>query len=118
LDFGDFALALAPRPFLMTTAIQDFFPIAGARATYKQNQRLFDLLGGGEKAGYFEYDDTHGWSQPRREAAYRFLSNWMQGTESAGKEPACELGQDALRHRPDASRRMFFILGRDCFFKP
>jgi pimeloyl-ACP methyl ester carboxylesterase len=90
LDFGDFALALAPRPFLMTTAIQDFFPIAGARATYKQNQRLFDLLGGGEKAGYFEYDDTHGWSKPRREAAYRFLSKWMQGTESAGTEPAVQ----------------------------
>lgn len=96
LDFGDFALALAPRPFLMTTAIQDFFPIAGARATYKQNQRLFDLLGGGDKAGYFEYDDTHGWSQPRREAAYRFLSKWMQGRESEGKEPAVQPEEEGL----------------------
>jgi len=88
LDFGDFALAHAPRPFLMTTAIRDFFPIAGARATFKQNQRLFDMLGGGEKAGYFEYDDTHGWSQPRREAAYRFLAKNFQGRDIDGREPA------------------------------
>lgn len=86
LDFSDFALALAPRPFLMTTAIQDFFPIAGARATYQETQRAFDLLGGGDKAGYFEYDDTHGWSKPRREAASRFLGRWMLGRETSGVE--------------------------------
>lgn len=27
LDFPDFPIAFAPKPFLMTTAIQDFFPI-------------------------------------------------------------------------------------------
>lgn len=96
LDFGDFALALAPRPFLMTTAIQDFFPIAGARATYKQNRRLFDLLGGGEKAGYFEFDDTHGWSQPRRQAAYRFLAQWLQGRTIAGDEPEVAPEEESL----------------------
>jgi cephalosporin-C deacetylase-like acetyl esterase len=96
LDFGDFALALAPRPFLMTTAIRDFFPIDGARATYKQNQRLFDLLAGGEKAGYFEYDDTHGWSQPRREAAYRFLSRWMQNRQTEGREAPVEPEEESL----------------------
>lgn len=88
LDFADFALAHAPRPFLMTTAIRDYFPIAGARMTYKQNQRLFDLLGQSEKAGYFEFDDTHGWSQPRREAAVRFLAKSLQGRETDGREAA------------------------------
>lgn len=88
LDFGDFMLAQAPRPFLMTTAMRDYFPIAGARMTYKQNQRLFDLLGQSEKAGYFEFDDTHGWSQPRREAAARFLAKSLQGRETEGRESA------------------------------
>jgi len=96
LDFGDFALAFAPRPFLMTTAIQDFFPIDGARLTYKQNQRLFDLLAGGERAGYFEYDDKHGWSQPRREAAYRFLGKWLQNKQTDGKEPAIEPEEESV----------------------
>jgi hypothetical protein len=96
LDFGDFALAHAPRPFLMTTAIRDFFPIDGARATFKQNQRLFDMLGGGERAGYFEYDDTHGWSQPRREAASRFLAKHLQGRDIDGREPALLPEEESL----------------------
>ncbi|MCX6593712.1 MAG: alpha/beta fold hydrolase [Acidobacteria bacterium] len=86
LDFGDFALAAAPRPFLMTTAIRDYFPIDGARTTFKQTQRLFDLLTGGEKMGYFEFDDTHGWSKPRRQAANRWLEKWLLGKDSDGAE--------------------------------
>ena len=86
LDFGDFALAAAPRPFLMTTAIRDYFPIDGARATFKQTQRLFDLLAGGEKMGYFEFDDTHGWSKPRRQAANRWLEKWLLGKDTDGVE--------------------------------
>lgn len=104
LDFGDFALAWAPRPFIMTTAIQDFFPIAGGRATYKQNQRLFDLLGGGEKAGYFEFDDTHGWSKPRREAAYRFLARWLKGQEVEGQEPVLQAEEESLLYATETGQ--------------
>ena len=104
LDFGDFALAWAPRPFIMTTAIQDFFPIAGARATYKQNQRLFDLLAGGERAGYFEFDDTHGWSKPRREAAYRFLGRWLLGKETDGSEPAVQPEEESLLYATESGQ--------------
>lgn len=96
LDFGDFMLAHAPRPYLMTTAIRDFFPIDGARATFKQTQRVFDLLAGGEKAGYFEFDDTHGWSQPRREAANRWLEHWLKRSETDGKEPALRTEEESV----------------------
>ena len=87
LDFDDFALAFAPKPFLMTTAIRDYFPIAGARATYRRITDLFERLGVSQNAGYFEYDDTHGWSQPRREAAYRWLDKHFLGRETDGAEP-------------------------------
>ncbi len=87
LDFGDFAMALAPRPFLITSAIRDYFPIAGARTTWRQGQRIFDLLGKGDSFGFFEYDDTHGWSQPRREAASRWFDRHFFGKETDGTEP-------------------------------
>src|SRR5262249_32703276 len=96
LDFGDFALAAAPRPFLMTTAIRDFFPIDGARRTRDEIQRMFALFDAGPKAGYFEYDDTHGWSQPRREAAYRFLDQWLKGVSTDGAEPRHETEPEQL----------------------
>jgi dienelactone hydrolase len=72
-DLGDFLIAAAPRPVLITSATRDFFPIAGARAVAEEQRLIYRVLGRSENAGYFEFDDTHGWSQPRREAAYRWL---------------------------------------------
>lgn len=85
-DFGDFFLAFAPKPFTMLTAIRDFFPIDAARATYKQMVRVYETMGASEKAGFFEYDDNHGWTQPRREATYRWLEKWLQGRTTDGAE--------------------------------
>jgi dipeptidyl aminopeptidase/acylaminoacyl peptidase len=87
-DFGDFLIAFAPKPVQMSTAIRDFFPIDGARATYAEVKRIFDVMDAPGRAGYFEYDDKHGWSQPRREATYRWLEKWLHGREDAGAEAA------------------------------
>ena len=90
LDFDDFALAFSPRPYLMTTAIRDYFPIAGARATFRVMTEIFERLNVPQNAGYFEYDDPHGWSKPRRQAAARWLDKHFKGVESDGAEPAIE----------------------------
>ncbi|HET7694239.1 MAG TPA: acetylxylan esterase [Vicinamibacterales bacterium] len=95
-DFGDFLLAFAPKPILMTTAVRDFFPIDGARKTYREAATLFDRLGAADRAGYFEYDDTHGWSKPRREAAYRWLDKHFLKRDSAGDEGPVEPEPDSV----------------------
>jgi cephalosporin-C deacetylase-like acetyl esterase len=91
LDFGDYMIAFAPRPVTMLTGIRDYFPIEGARATYKEVKRIFGVMDAEEKAGFFEYDDEHGWHQPRREATYRWLTRWLQGKEDDGKEPPIQI---------------------------
>jgi len=58
LDFPDFLIAFAPKPIHMATAIRDYFPIDGARATYAEAKRMFDILGVSDRVGYFEFDDT------------------------------------------------------------
>ncbi len=89
-DFGDFAISFAPRPLKIMTAIQDFFPIDGARKTYTEVRRIYEVMGAADRAGYFEYDDTHGWSKPRREATYQWMDKWlMEKSEYAG-EPEFE----------------------------
>jgi cephalosporin-C deacetylase-like acetyl esterase len=88
LDFGDFLIAFAPRPIQMLTAIQDYFPIEGARATFAEVRRTFEAIDAPGKAGYFEYDDKHGWSKPRREATYRWMMKWLQGRDEDGAEAA------------------------------
>ncbi|MCZ2075293.1 MAG: acetylxylan esterase [Bryobacteraceae bacterium] len=87
LDFGDFLIAFFPKPVMMLTAIRDFFPIAGARSTYAEVKGVFERGDAGGRAGYFEYDDEHGWSKPRREATYRWMAKWLQGRDDDGVEP-------------------------------
>lgn len=86
LDFSAFLIAFAPKPIEMLTATKDFFPIEGARATYAKARRIFSLLGAEDHAGYFEYNDTHGWSKPRREATYAWLEKWLQGRAESQPE--------------------------------
>ena len=90
LDFPDFLIAFAPKPIQMATAIKDFFPIDGARATYAEARRVFGVLGAADRVGYFEYDDAHGWSKPRREATYRWFEKWLHSREDDGAEPEFE----------------------------
>jgi cephalosporin-C deacetylase-like acetyl esterase len=88
LDFPDYAVAFAPRPFQILSATRDFFPIAGARSTYEEARGVYEVLGQEDRVGFFEYDDTHGWSRPRREATYRWLERWLHGRDDEGLEPA------------------------------
>lgn len=77
LDIKDFAFAFAPRPFDFLTATRDFFPIAGSRAAYAEARGIYHVMGHPERVNFFEYNDTHGWSQPRREATYRWFQKWL-----------------------------------------
>jgi hypothetical protein len=77
LDFADFALAAAPRGFLVSSAIKDFFPIAGSRTASAELTPLFAALGAPDRLSRVENDATHGWSQPLREGAYRALGTWL-----------------------------------------
>ena len=87
LDHGDFILAAASKPYMMLTAIRDFFSIEGARATYAEVQRVYDSLGAAERFGKFEADDGHGYTKPRRLASYRFFSKHLEGREDTSPEP-------------------------------
>lgn len=87
LDFPDFLVAFAPKPIHMATATKDFFPIDGAKATYAEARRIFEVLGAGDSIGFFEFDDSHGWSKPRREATYRWFARWLQARQDDGAEP-------------------------------
>ncbi|MBI4625119.1 MAG: acetylxylan esterase [Verrucomicrobia bacterium] len=87
LDFSDLAIAFSPKPVIMLTATRDSFPIAGARAMYAEAKPFFALLGAGKQLGFFEYDDGHGWSQPRREATCAWFDQWFHGKTGPAPEP-------------------------------
>lgn len=97
LDHGDFVLSFAPKPFLILSAIRDFFSIAGARETFREAQRVYERLGASERVAMTEADDGHGYTLPRREAAYGWFARWLQGNGETQKEPHIEqLAEDEL----------------------
>ena len=95
LDQPDFVIAFAPKPMLMMSAIRDFFPIAGARQTFRESKRIYGLLGADEKFQMVEADDGHGYSLPRRLAAYRWLNRWLKGVDAPIAEPEMEIESEA-----------------------
>jgi hypothetical protein len=97
LDFADFALAAAPRGFLVSSAIKDFFPIAGSRAASAELTRLYGLLGAADRLARVENDATHGWTQPLREGAYQALGRWLGRGGSPVEAPVTPLPETALR---------------------
>jgi len=87
LDFSDLAVAFAPKPIIMLTATKDMFPIAGARAMHAEAKPFFALLGAEAQCGYFEYDDGHAWSKPRREATVAWFDLWLYQRNQPAPEP-------------------------------
>ncbi|MCC6365988.1 MAG: acetylxylan esterase [Bryobacterales bacterium] len=93
-DYPDYLYAFGGKPFLMLTAIRDFFPIGGARATFAEAKEVFGRLGLASQVAMFEADDGHGYSKPRREAAYRWFTRWLQGKENDSPEAPLTLASE------------------------
>lgn len=98
LDHGDFVLAFSPKPYLILSAIRDFFSITGARETYQEARHVYSVMGAPDNVCQFEADNGHGYLEPRRVAAYRWLSRWFKGQEDNTPEvPVRLVSEEELR---------------------
>ncbi len=95
IDHTDFLTMRAPKPTLILAAEQDFFDIQGTRQAADEAAAVFTRLGYAERTGLFTYDDKHGFSQPRREAAVRWLRRWLSEDDRPVAEPPLKLQADA-----------------------
>jgi cephalosporin-C deacetylase-like acetyl esterase len=86
LDHGDFIYAFAPKPYLILSAIRDFFAVKGVRETYDEARRIYAMLGVEEKLHKAEADAGHDYSKPLRMAAYRWFGRWLRGAEDNAPE--------------------------------
>jgi cephalosporin-C deacetylase-like acetyl esterase len=101
IDYPDYLYAFAPKPYLVLSAIRDFFPIAGARETFAEAEKVYSAIGAKEKLSMFEADDGHGYNKGRRLAAYDWFSRWLKGTSDTEPEPQIEMATpEELRCTP------------------
>jgi cephalosporin-C deacetylase-like acetyl esterase len=86
LEHADYVTLRAPKPTLICAATRDFFDIQGTWTTFREAKRLYGLLGHGERVDLVEFDTTHGYPKPQREAVVRWMRRWLLGKDDAPTE--------------------------------
>jgi hypothetical protein len=89
LDFPDFLIASRdPNRSNIATAIKDYFPIEGARATFAEARRIFDVLEVGESHGLLRVRRYARLGRSaRREATYRWFAKSLQDRQDEARKP-------------------------------
>lgn len=94
LDHDDYLAAMAPRPVVIIAQERDFFDVRGAEESHARLRHLYGLLGAEENVKLHIGPDEHGYTQPNREAMYRFF-NSLTGASDATAEPNLVIESDA-----------------------
>ncbi|MFC7666103.1 alpha/beta hydrolase family protein [Hymenobacter humi] len=98
LDLADWPIMFAPRPLLMLAGRYDFVDYTQIEAATAETRRIYAALGQPEQLSLFTYDDGHGISQPKREAAVTWFRRWFYGDASPVREGAlATLSEKELR---------------------
>ena len=104
IDHAGLLALMAPRPTLLGTARFDFFPIEGARESFAEAKRLFEIAGvgdrigsrGGRRAAWPDEADS-----PGSLFLVRPLAGWSTGLAAGRRGP----GHTAVRGRTFVSAR-------------
>src|SRR5207237_6221827 len=79
IDHAGLLALRVPRPTLLATAQFDFFPIEGARESFAEAEKLYQVAGAAERMAIVEAAEKHGLSLPLRKAIYAFFDHWLVG---------------------------------------
>lgn len=93
LDHSDCIAAMAPKPVVLLAQEKDFFDVRGTIQAYNRLKNLYTALGKPDNIKLHIGPDPHGFSQPNREALYRFF-NKITGISEATKEPELTIEKD------------------------
>lgn len=86
-DHGDLLIAAAPKPYLIASTTEDFFPLAGAQRTYEEAKAIYNRFGAEDKIAWFTGPGGHGMRADTRGAIYAWMRKWLQSTPGPAPEP-------------------------------
>jgi cephalosporin-C deacetylase-like acetyl esterase len=76
IDHAGLLLLMYPRPVMVVSAVLDFFPIEGARKTFREIRDLYARLGHGDRVAMVEGYHAHQYSAENQQAAIHFLDHF------------------------------------------
>ena len=77
LELNDYLIASAPKPLLILAGRYDFIDYTGTLVAYNELKKIYTSLQQPGKLKLFTYDDGHGISKPKREAAVTWFKKWL-----------------------------------------
>jgi cephalosporin-C deacetylase-like acetyl esterase len=78
----DFVRAFAPKPFLILSAIRDFFSLRGARSTYAIATESYLAASARDRISMAETDEGHGYTINNRLASYKWFDRWLKDAQA------------------------------------
>lgn len=83
IEHTDWLLLHAPKPMLVLSKLNDFFPIQGTRETIAEVRRIYELFGAEDRFAVSEDFGGHGYTRKNREALYAFFQKHLRYPGSA-----------------------------------
>lgn len=116
LEHSDFLIAFAPKPLLILAGRYDFIDYAGTVKAYNELESIYSALGVQDRVRLFTYDDGHGISKPKREAAVSWFMQWLYNRKVDVLEPELNtLTEEELQCSDDGQAFKHFMAGENAF---
>jgi len=85
LDFADWVEAASPRPYAIISTTADMFPFEGARQSYEEAKRFYDLYGAADRLQWITGPGGHGNLGPISPAILGFFAKYLMGDTAEQK---------------------------------
>jgi dienelactone hydrolase len=106
VDHAGLLALIHPRPVIVLAATQDFFPIEGARKTFREVAALYRASGHGDRIAMAEGVHRHMYSPGNRRAAFAFMDRFLGLPARDTLDPIKILEAAALRCTPTGQVRV------------
>ena len=97
IDHAGLLLLMYPRPVFVAAAVLDFFPIEGARSTYREISAIYRRFGHADRIGMTEGYHKHEYSVENQAAAFAFLDRVNGVTTPDAMAQTTVLDNDAVQ---------------------
>lgn len=97
VDNAGLLLLMYPRPVFVAAATLDFFPVEGARKSFREVSQLYGRFNHADRIGMAESYNGHQYSDENQEAAFEFLDHFNRLPDRRTLAPAKELDEKMVQ---------------------
>jgi predicted dienelactone hydrolase len=97
VDNAGLLLLMYPRPVFVAAATLDFFPIEGARKSYREVAKLYVRFNHSDRIAMAESYNGHQYSDENQEAAFEFLDHFNRLPDRRVLAPVKELEENTVQ---------------------